>query len=101
MWGGHQNMNLFAEILVWTIFGVLIGIPLLVIFVIPSFSLFIAKKLGLPSFNDLLTEFKVDIWAEPYQGWLKKNYTIFVSLTSIELYVSWFLIKVKRWFKRK
>jgi hypothetical protein len=94
-------MNPFIEILAGIIIFVLIGIPLLVIFIIPSFALFIAKRIGLPSFNDLLMKFNVDIFSEPYQSWIKRNYVIFVSLTSLELYTSYFLIKIIGWFKRR
>jgi hypothetical protein len=78
---------------------IFIGIPFVIIFIIPLLVYLGEKTKRIPSFTFLLIYFKIDITKPPYSEWMERSPILFVSMTSIEIYVSYYLIKLIRLFK--
>jgi len=78
---------------------IFIGIPVCIMFIIPSLAFLGERIKWIPSFNFLLKYFDVDISQPPYCDWMERSPILFISMTSIELYISFFLVKVLKLFK--
>jgi len=73
---------------------IVVGIPFMIVLIIPSLIYLGAKKKWIPSFEFLIQYFEVDVTKEPYSKWMDKHPLIFIGLTAIELYISWAIIKI-------
>ncbi len=89
---------MIGDILLW-ILVIVIGIPLSIAFIIPTLVYLGEKSKRIPSFAFLLKFFNVDITKPPYCDWMERSPMLFLSLTSIELYVSFYLIKIVKGLK--
>jgi hypothetical protein len=78
---------------------IVIGIPFLIVMIIPTLVYFLGKK-GI-SLEFLIKYFNVDVTKEPYSKWMEKHPFIFVGLTSIELYTSYFTILIIKSIKNR
>ena len=87
------------EWLLTAILIIVIGIPFLVVMIIPALIYLGSKGKKIPSLDFLIKYFGVDVSQPPYSDWMNKHPMIFVGLTAIELYVSWYLIKLLRGVK--
>ena len=92
------------EWLLTAILIIVIGIPFLVVMIIPALIYLGSKGKKIPSLDFLIKYFGVDVSQPPYSEWMKKHPMIFVGMTSIELYTSYLLIfilrPIKRFFKK-
>jgi hypothetical protein len=102
-----MNWSWFITNWEWVLTAILIiviGIPFLLVMVIPALVYINAKNKRMPSLEDLIKYFNVDVSQPPYSEWMKKHPMIFVGMTSIELYTSWILIHllkpVKNFFRK-
>jgi len=86
------------NILTWILI-IVIGIPFAVAVIIPMLVYLGQKTKRIPNFDFLLRYFNVDISQPPYCDWMERSPILFLSLTSIELYVSYYLIKLIGVFK--
>jgi hypothetical protein len=73
---------------------IFIGIPFLVVMVIPMLLYLFAKKGWIPPLDWMIQHFKVDINQPPYSEWMNKHPLIFITFTSAELYTSYYLINM-------
>lgn len=83
------------DIVEWSLI-IVIGIPLIVVVLIPLTVYLASKSKRLPSFTFLLNYFGVDISQPPYSEWMEKSPILFIGLTSIEIYISYYLVKLVR-----
>lgn len=98
MQGGNRTLIDIIVIIEWLLI-IFVGLPLLVVMIIPMLVYFGEKSKRVPSFSFLLMYFKVDITKPPYCDWMERSPFLFIGLTSIELYISYFLIKLIRGIK--
>jgi len=79
---------------------IIIGIPFLLVMIIPALVYIGSKDKRMPSLEDLIKYFGVDVSQPPYSEWMKKHPMIFVGMTAIELYTSYILIIFLRPIKK-
>jgi hypothetical protein len=98
MQGRSENMSEGLSALSWLII-IIFGVPFFLMFVIPIL-IWIGIKLRIaPDMMFLIKYFKIDPSRPPYSEWMEKSPALFISMTAIELYVSWYLIKIIRGIK--
>lgn len=83
---------ILIEWMITVILLIIVGIPLMIAIVIPLIVYKFGSSKRFPSFEYLLEYFKVDVSQKPYCDWIQKHPLIYLSLTSIELYTSYYLI---------
>jgi ABC-type amino acid transport system permease subunit len=88
----------FWGIIEWLI-AIVVGIPLLIVIIIPTLVYLGARTKRVPSFTFLLNYFEVDITKPPYSDWMERSAVLFIGMTSLEIYTSWYLIKLFRGIK--
>jgi hypothetical protein len=87
------------ELVLTILLVIFIGIPFMVVMIIPSIIYIASRRKWIPTLEWMIQYFKVDINQPPYSEWMDKHPLIFVCLTSVELYTSYYLIYLIRGIK--
>ena len=78
---------------------VVIGIPFAMVFIIPTLIYLGGRYKFVPKFESLIIYFGIEVNKPPYSDWMERSPILFISMTAIEVYISWYLIKVIRFVK--
>ena len=73
---------------------VFIGIPFLMVFIIPLLILYAGKIKGIPSLEYLVKYFNVDISKPPYCDYMERSPALFLFWCGLELYISYLLVVI-------
>jgi hypothetical protein len=98
-----RNFELIFDTVIILLF-IILGVPFIFMMVIPAIVHIYGGSKYFPKLDYLIKEFNVDIHKPPYSEWMDKHPLLFVGMTSLELYSTYYIInfikilkKIWRW----